>query len=119
MNEIIAAAKSGRGKGNAYARQKATWTTAVAAAARSARVRPVASPVIVSCVWHEPSARRDPDNVMAGVKFVMDGMVSAGVIDGDGCADVVSVRHEVIAPSPTPGVVVTVTSLPDRAIGER
>jgi len=104
---MIAAAKSGRGKGNAYSRQKAVWTSTVAASARSHCLGHVPSPVTITCVWHEPSARRDPDNVQAAVKFVLDGLVEAGVLSGDRRKDIASVRHEVIT-SNTPGVAVTI-----------
>lgn len=108
MNEIIAAAKSGRGKGNAYSRQKALWTSVVARHARSRRLGHFTSPVAISCVWHEATKRRDPDNVQAAVKFVLDGLVEAGVLDGDRYADVASIRHEVIV-SGVPGVRVEIT----------
>lgn len=114
MNEVVAAAKSGRGRGNAYARQKAVWTNCVAVAAMAAGCKLVPSPVTVSCVWHESSARRDPDNVQAAVKFVLDGLVDAGVLRGDGRADIAAVRHEVVT-SKTPGVAVTVEPMENEA----
>ncbi len=107
MNEIIAAAKSGRGKGNAYSRQKLLWTSTVAFHARSRSIGHLPSPVSVSCVWHEATKRRDPDNIQAAVKFVLDGLVEAGILSGDRRADIAAVRHEVIE-SKTAGVAVTV-----------
>lgn len=107
QNEIVAAAKSGRGRGNAYARQKAVWTNAVAVAALAAGMRRIPSPVTVSCVWVEESARRDPDNVQAAIKFVNDGLVKAGVLAGDRRKDIAEIRHEVIT-GDTAGVQVTI-----------
>lgn len=107
MNEIVAAAKSGRGKGNAYSRQKATWTSAVALAALTVRVEHFAGPVSLHCLWHERDARRDPDNVAAGVKFVLDGLVQAGILRGDGRRWITSILHDVVTDA-GPGVTVTI-----------
>ena len=110
MNEIVAAAKSGHGKGNAYSRQKALWTTLVARGARSRRIGLFPSPVTISCVWVEPNARRDPDNIEAAIKFVNDGLVQAGVLSGDRRKDIAAIRHEVIT-GETSGVQVTIESV--------
>jgi len=39
--------------------------------------------VEITLEWIEPNSRRDPDNVMAGKKFILDGMVEAGMIKND------------------------------------
>ena len=105
---MIAAAKSGRGKGNAYSRQKAIWTATVARAARKAKLLPFGYPVGIHCLWREPSARRDPDNVHAGVKYVLDGLVQAGILAGDGRKHVANVLHDVVTVESEPGVAVTI-----------
>lgn len=112
MNEMIAAAKSGRGKGNAYSRQKALWTAVVARHAKSRKVGPFAAPVFVTCVWYEANARRDPDNVHAAIKFVLDGLVAAKAIPGDGRTWIAGVEHSVRT-GPNPGVLVTVSTAPE------
>lgn len=85
MNELIKAAKSGRGKGNAYARLKSQWTETVWALAKSARLPAITRPVVIEFRWLEPDKRRDPDNVAAGGrKLILDGLVAAGVLQGDG-----------------------------------
>lgn len=106
MNEIVAAAKSGRGRGNAYSRQKSAWTLVVAKAARDARVGPFPLPVSLHLIWCEPNARRDPDNVHAGTKFVLDGLVDAGVIPGDRRKNIISILHDVVTDKENPGVIV-------------
>jgi hypothetical protein len=40
-------------------------------------------PVAVGLLWHEGNRRRDADNVASAQKFVMDGLVEAGVLRGD------------------------------------
>lgn len=120
MNEIVAAAKAGRGKGNGYARLKARWTNTVALLARAAKLggkqrsnlrfekikgiggfrerfevmAPVpffATGVRFEFRWHEKNRKRDPDNVAAGGrKVVLDGLVLAGTIANDGWGEVAS-----------------------------
>lgn len=41
-------------------------------------------PIRIICHWYYADMRTDPDNISAGIKFILDGMVKAGVINGDG-----------------------------------
>lgn len=48
------------------------------------RVKKFKTPVYIDFVWYEPNARRDPDNFTSmGRKFILDGLVKAGVIPDD------------------------------------
>lgn len=49
-------------------------------------------PVVVRFLWVEPTRRRDLDNVAFAKKFVLDGLVAAGVLDGDGQRFVVGLQ---------------------------
>lgn len=85
MNELIAAAKGSGGRGAGYARLKKQWTEAVWAEAKRARLPSFTGRVVLTFTWHEADRRRDPDNVAAGGrKLVLDGLVLAGVLGGDG-----------------------------------
>lgn len=102
MNEIIAAAKSGRGRSNAYPRLKARWTAHAMNATMG--MIPVKS-CSVSCSWVSRTGRKDPDNVAAGVKFVLDGLVKAGILPNDGRSEVKRIFHSFMV-SKSPGVYV-------------
>lgn len=107
VNELIAAAKSGRGKGNGYSRLKSTWGDTVWAHAKAARARRMDSPVSVQFVWRERDKRRDLDNIAGGgQKLVLDGLVKAGVLAGDGWRDVFSIEHRFQVDPKNPGVMV-------------
>jgi hypothetical protein len=85
LNELIDAAKGSGGRGAGYARLKREWTEAVWAYAKQARLPAFPRRVVLEFTWHERDRRRDPDNVAAGGrKLVLDGLVVAGVLKGDG-----------------------------------
>lgn len=111
LNEMIAAAKSGRGRGNAYARLKSEWTAIVWALAKSARLRPMISPVRIGFLWVEKDRRRDPDNVAGGGrKLILDGLVKAGVLKDDGAAEIRSWTDTFAFDKVSPGVRVELVS---------
>ncbi len=114
MNEITKAAKSGRGKGNGYSRMKSACDARVISEAhRSAPavVEPIAGRCQIAFVWHEETRRRDPDNVSAGQKFVLDGLVKAGILAGDGWNEVASISHVFCVDPVKPGVTVEITEV--------
>lgn len=77
------------------------------------------SPVAVMIHWHEPNARRDPDNVSAGGKFVLDALVTLGVLRGDGRKHIASIEHRVTTDKANPRIDVTVEEVePTRADSE-
>lgn len=85
MNELIDAAKGAGGRGARYARLKRDWTAAIAGLAQRASLPTYRRPVVFKFMWVEKDRRRDPDNVAAGGrKLVLDGLVAAGVLTGDG-----------------------------------
>lgn len=80
----------------------------------AAGIRPGALPIPaglrLSATWFEPSAKRDPDNVVAGGrKVILDALVSLGVIHCDGRHCVRAFEDEVTegAMAAEPGVRVT------------
>jgi len=87
LNEIIDAAKDHFG---AYARMKDEHTTMVAWLAKKL---PRYKRVNITITWYEPNGKRDPDNIMAGQKFILDGLVMAGVIPNDTRKHINSIKH--------------------------
>lgn len=87
-NEIVAASKKHH---MAYANMKKTHTDLVALLARGL---PKVKKADFIFTWYCKSRRKDPDNVSAGgAKFILDGLVKAGVIENDGWANVGSLTH--------------------------
>lgn len=112
LNDMIAAAHRRRGKWDGYGALKREWGNTIYLLAKSARLEHVESPVTVSFVWKERDRRRDIDNVAAASKFVLDALVKAGVIDGDGQQHVKSIEHFFGVDKQKPGVLVWVKWAP-------
>lgn len=87
LNEIIDAAKRNP---HEYARMKETCTAMVAWLAKKL---PRFEKVALVITWYEPDQRRDFDNIMAGQKFILDGMVQAGTIPNDSQKYVRGIMH--------------------------
>jgi Holliday junction resolvase RusA-like endonuclease len=77
-----------------YSRLKKQWTIFCGACARAGvGEKKIEGSVRVRVVWNEPNRRRDPDNVQAGIKFILDGIVKAGILPNDGWKNVAAVEH--------------------------
>jgi len=97
-------------KARRYNKAKTDWAFLVAHAARSAGVPPMAGRVTFSFEWQELNRRRDPDNISgAGRKFILDGLVGAGILKTDGWAGVAGFGGETfVVDAKRPGVFVTI-----------
>ena len=63
-------------------------------------------PITVCSLWIEQMRRRDPDNVALAKDFILDGLVAAGVFDGDGQRHVAGLQETFeIDPTRPKGVV--------------
>jgi hypothetical protein len=115
LNELIAAAKGSGGRGAGYARIKRQWTDTVWALAKAARLDklgPYDEAVTFDFDWVERDKRRDPDNVAAGGrKLILDGLVTAGVLAGDGWKHVYGWADR-FSVGTIPGVGVTIRTRP-------
>ncbi|HEY9295242.1 MAG TPA: hypothetical protein VIQ31_02500, partial [Phormidium sp.] len=78
LNEIIGTARS-----NIYAsaKEKRAWTNTIAVECFGRKQFP--DRVWIEFVWKIKNFRRDPDNISAAAKFVMDGLVEGGIIQDD------------------------------------
>ena len=104
LNDYVAAERANRRYGASMKRKE---TKRVAEAAKD--TPHMASPVIVAFKWVEPNLRRDVDNVAFAHKFILDGLVAAGVLDGDSRKHVIGLQDEFTEPDPdNPRVEITI-----------
>mgnify|MGYP001564762345 CR=1 FL=1 len=89
LNDMLAASRKSRGKWNAFNDMKQAQTLSIVSCIRKAKLKAVARPVSVCFIWGEENKRLDVDNVAAAKKFVLDALVTAGILSNDGWAQVV------------------------------
>jgi hypothetical protein len=84
LNDLLAAKSSIQGKWNSYNQIKAQWYGQIKLLAQARGIEPQ-GPGMATMLYIEPHRQRDPDNVVgAGTKLLLDSLVSAGVLPGDG-----------------------------------
>lgn len=81
LNKYIEHERTSRYKG---ADIKKEWTNIVKMLAISHKLKPMPSPVAVYIAFFVKDKRRDKDNLLINTKFILDGLVNAGVLKNDG-----------------------------------
>ena len=104
LNEITDAARSNKFDA---AKMKKEYTELAAWCAKLAKL-PRMKCIDISVAWYEPNRKRDKDNIHAGVKFILDGLVIAGVIDNDGWKQIGNINHKVLLDKDNPRVEITI-----------
>ena len=94
--DLNAYIRAERGNKQAAAAIKRDYTDAAQVIAQAANVGEVHTPCAVRCVWHLADGRKDPDNVAFAIKFLLDGMVRAGVLPNDGQKQIWRIVHEFV-----------------------
>ena len=101
LNEQISAAsiiysKKGSKIRTAYTEMKEIYTRMIATELQAqgcAPDKPYAQ-IKVAFEWFEPNKRRDPDNIRAAAKFIMDALVWNGIIKNDNLTHVRGLSDE-------------------------
>lgn len=91
MNEIIAANRNSKFDGGS---QKAHWTDTVAKECKIQRIKPFKHQINTKFIWTCKNKKRDKDNIIAGQKFVFDGLIKAGIIPNDGWNEIGTIEHQ-------------------------
>lgn len=80
LNEYVNANRRNRYAG---AKLKKDIERDICFAIKAAKLQPVTGPCIVKMTFTEPNRRRDVDNVESAKKYVLDALVSSGILQGD------------------------------------
>lgn len=105
LNEYIDAERGIRYKAAAIKRK---YTDLVAEAA--CNMPAFLDPVYVTFDWYERDHRRDPDNIRFAAKFILDGLVKAGVIKNDTQRWICGLEDRYHVDAQRPRVVVTLST---------
>jgi Holliday junction resolvase RusA-like endonuclease len=108
LNQIIDAAKVRRGRWSRYAELKQVYQSVCKVDLKRAKLQPILGPVSLIFVWMEPNQKQDPDNIIAGQKFVLDALVALKILKNDGWKDIRSITHEWAVDKKRPGVIVVI-----------
>ena len=78
----------------------------------SRTLKQIFAPVEVEIHWYSKNIRKDPDNICYAKKYVMDGLVEAGVLANDGQKQIVGFRDKFFVDKLNPRVEVTLREKP-------
>jgi Holliday junction resolvase RusA-like endonuclease len=97
FNEMINSAKiRGRSSGlNGYAWMKKKWTNKIKNIVKEKNIYPL-DKIFLDLVWIEKNKRRDPDNIAAFIKFILDALQKARIIENDGWQQVAGWENKFI-----------------------
>lgn len=107
LNEIIDLSKKGKGSYQPYAIAKKDYTEQIAWLAKS-QIKNKYKKINVEIEWICKNKRRDKDNIIAGTKFILDGLVLAGVIENDGWKQIGDINHKFDVDRDNPRIVVKI-----------
>lgn len=102
MNEIIATSKKHY---IMYSKMKKKYTALVQ---KEAEGLPAIQSADFLIQWYAKNRKIDPDNITAGQKFIMDGLVEAGVLPGDGWQQIGQINHKFHVDKDNPRIEVTI-----------
>lgn len=89
-NEIINKNRSNR---YAAASQKKQYTKLIAYLTKEQMKEKIKNKVDVTCNWFVRNKRKDKDNISGGIKFILDGLQEAGIIENDGWEQIGDIHH--------------------------
>lgn len=92
LNTIITESKKGRGKWQPYNDIKRENTEKIAWIAKS-KIKKKYEKIDLEITWVCKNRRKDKDNIMAGTKFILDGLVESGAIENDGWKQIGDIQH--------------------------
>lgn len=122
LNDLVAWAKRPGGKvgrsgrqWSAYAEQKRDWEEGIVVAILNAKIIPSPGLVFIRYVWFEPNRRRDPSNIAAGGrKLIEDALVRIGILRNDGWRSITGFSDHFATTCKLPGVRVSLELDPFR-----
>lgn len=110
MNEIIAESKRGRGKYQPYNEIKREYTETIAWIVKS-KIKKKYKRINLEIMWVCKNRRKDKDNIIAGTKFILDGLVEGGAIPNDGWKEIGNINHRFKTDKNDPRVEVVITEV--------
>ena len=97
LNKEIGAAKK---HWAIYSNHKRKYTNLISALCKrykhtNPQAYPITTRLHLSLNWFVKDKRKDPDNCYFAVKYILDGMVDGGLLEGDGFKHISSIVHTI------------------------
>ena len=110
LNTYIKNNRANRMKG---AKSKRAYTRLCAVSVKAAmnkclEIKEDEMPIDLHFKWYVPSKRKDKDNIAFGKKFILDGMLKAGLLENDGWKQIGNFTDTFVVDKENPRVVVEI-----------
>ena len=106
LNDIIKSARANKYGSN---KNKKNYDDFVAWSCKASKLTKLEAKADFTFTWYMKDKRKDKDNIMAGQKFIFDGLQKAGVLKNDGWGEVGNISHRFEIDKENPRVEVKIT----------
>lgn len=96
LNDVIRKNRENMFCGNSYKKEtEKIISRYIQRALTTGKLKPVSEPCTIRIDWYEKTKRRDVDNIQSSQKFILDALVSNGVLPDDNRKHVVQIYHTI------------------------
>lgn len=110
LNDYTKALKKFRLEGQ---RMKTQYTDDVSYQCKIQKIQPYTQPIQLAFIYYEKRANRDPDNIVFAKKFILDGLVNAGIVPNDTQKYIKKFTDEWVVDNKNTGVLVIIEEWQD------
>ena len=108
LNDII---RSARGNKFASASKKKQYDELVAWSCKASKLTKLGAKADFTFTWYMKDRRKDKDNIMAGQKFIFDGLQKAKILKNDGWNEIGNISHRFEVDKENPRVEVEIKEI--------
>jgi len=108
LNQIINTSKRNK---YAYVKMKNGAIQTVGWSAKACKLSKMPNQYDFSFMWYCPNKATDKDNIIAGQKFVFDGLQEGGYLVNDGWKQIGKITHELFVDKLNPRVEILITEV--------
>ena len=95
QNELVAMNRNGWHRGAGLKKDYTEWGRVYFSNALRSGCVPITEEADLDIIWYEKDRRRDHDNILAGLKFILDGAVAAGFLPDDSQKYIGTIHSEI------------------------
>ena len=111
LNEIIALSKKGTRNYQPYNQLKQQFNTLIVYQCKKQLNRLKFERISLGITWYCKNKKQDKDNIATGLKFILDGLVNAGIIENDGWKQIDGFSHKFEVDKLNPRVEIKITEI--------